>query len=164
MSLTHNLLKSVRKPQHASDNANERVIERLWNRPQSEFMKATERFICFEGAVRSGKSTPLVWKLINYAIEHPGIRMLLTRWTQDALDAVLKPLLYQECPRELLGRNVQSTDATSPNGWNAKEEYQEFRNGSRLYIRALKTSDDTARYAKFAGLTLAVIGAAAFKT
>ena len=37
--------------------------------------------------MRAGKTTPLVWKLINYAIEYPGIAMMLTRWTQDALDA-----------------------------------------------------------------------------
>ncbi|MCR4339549.1 MAG: hypothetical protein NUW01_06645 [Gemmatimonadaceae bacterium] len=72
--------------------------------------------------------------------------MLLARWTQDALDAQLRPKFYEECPPELLGK------------WNAKEEYQSFTNGSILYMRALKTSDDAARFSKIAGLTLAVIG------
>ena len=109
-------------------------------------MKATERFVDFEGAVRSGKTTPLIWKIINYAIQYPGIKMLLCRWTDDALQMQLKPKFYEECPKELLGK------------WNAKEEYQEFTNGSIVYIRSLKTSDDGSRFSKFTGLTLAVIG------
>ncbi len=104
------------------------------------------RFVDFEGAVRSGKTTPMIWKIIQYAVEYPGIKMLLARWTQDALDMQLRPKFYEECPRELLGK------------YNAKEEYQEFTNGSIVYIRSLKTSDDGARYAKFTGLTLAIIG------
>lgn len=104
------------------------------------------RFVDFEGAVRAGKSTPLIWKIIDYAIRFPGIQMMLARWTDDALNMQLKPLFYKECPKELLA------------GWNAKEEYQSFTNSSLVYLRSLKTSDDSSRYAKFTGLTLAVIG------
>ncbi len=124
---------------------NERVIVRNWNRPQTDFLKCTDRYVDFEGAVRAGKTTPLVWALIIAMVEHPGIQCMLTRWTQDALDAQLKPKFYEECPPELRRR------------WNAKEEYEEFHNGSRCYIRALKTSDDSARYSKISGLTLAKI-------
>lgn len=126
--------------------AQEVVITRRWNRIQSEFLKNTDRYLDFEGAIRAGKTTPLVWKIINYALDYPGIQMMLTRWTQDALDAQLKPKFYEECPAVVLDR------------WNAKEEYQSFLNGSRLYMRSLKTSDDAARYSKIAGLTLGVIG------
>jgi hypothetical protein len=121
------------------------VITRKWNRPQSQFIKAKERLIDFEGGVRSGKTTAGIWKLINYAIEHPGIKMLLARWTGDALNMQLKPKFYEECPKELLGK------------WHGKEEVQDFTNGSMLYIRSLKSSDDAARFAKFTGLTLGVI-------
>lgn len=121
-------------------------------------MRATDRFIDFEGAIRAGKTTPLVWKIINYCVEYPGIQCMLCRWTGDALDAQIKPKFYEECPRELLGRGPKFSPGTGPNGWNAKEEYQEFTNGSRVYLRSLKSSDDTARYSKFAGLTLAIIG------
>lgn len=133
-------------------------IRRRWNRVQGELLRATARFVDFEGAIRAGKTTPLVWKIINYCIEYPGIQCMLTRWTGDALDAVLKPKFYEECPRELLGRGPNPTPGTNEKGWNAKEEYQEFLNGARVYIRSLKSSDDTARYAKIAGLTLAIIG------
>ncbi len=115
------------------------------------------RLVDFEGAIRAGKTTPLIWKIINYALEYPGIKMLLARWTGDALDMQLKPKFYEECPREILGRGPGSK-GTNESGWNAKEEYQEFTNGSLVYLRSLKSSDDAARYSKFAGLTLAVIG------
>lgn len=131
---------------------------REWNRPQSEFLQARERFVNFEGAIRAGKTTPLVWKIVDYAIEYPGIQCMLSRWTGDALDAILKPKFYEECPRELLGRGPNPTPGTNDKGWNAKEEYQEFKNGSRVYLRSLKSSDETARYVKFAGLTLGVLG------
>lgn len=103
------------------------------------------RFLDLEGAVRSGKTTPAIWKLIKLAVDYPGIKMLMARWTGDALDMQLKPKFYEECPPELLKQ------------WHAKEEYQEFTNGSWLYMRSLKSSDDGSRYAKFTGLTLAVI-------
>ena len=136
----------------------EKIIRRKWNRPQSVFMRATERFVDFEGAIRAGKTTPLIWKILNYCVNEPGIQCMLTRWTGDALDAQLKPKFYEEVPRELLGRGPRSSPHTQATGWNAKEEYQEFHNGSRCYLRPLKSSDDTARYAKIAGLTLGVIG------
>lgn len=124
----------------------ERLIKRIWSKPQTEFMRATARYVACEGAIRSGKSTALVWKIITYAIEYPGISMMLSRWTDDGLQMQLKKLFYDECPPEFLGR------------WHAREQCQDFRNGSRLYLRALKTVDLKSRYAKFSGLTLAVIG------
>jgi hypothetical protein len=117
--------------------------------PQGIFMRADwqkHRFVDLEGAIRSGKSTPLVWRIIDYAITYPGIKMMLSRWTGDALEMQLKPKFYEECPREILGN------------WNAKQEYQEFTNGSLVYMRSLKSADDAARYSKFAGLTLGVVG------
>ena len=71
--------------------------------------------------------------------------MMLCRWTQDSIDMQTKPKFYEECPPELLGR------------WDDKEQCQYFINGSKLYIRALKTSDDKSRYIKFSGLTLGIV-------
>ena len=135
------------------------MITRKWNRPQSVFMRTSLRYVDYEGAIRAGKTTPLVWKIINYGIEHPGIMMALFRWTQDALDMQLKAKFYEECPRELLGPGPRPRKGTDlKTGWNAKGEFQEFTNGSLVYMRSLKSSDDASRYVKFAGLTLAVIG------
>lgn len=119
----------------------------LWNIPQTAFLKTRTRYVDFEGAIRSGKSTAAVWKVINYAQEYPGIHILFTRWTQDSLDAQVKPLFFQHVPPELLAEKA----------WHAGEEYVEFTNGSRVYLRALKTSDESSRFSKVAGLTLAII-------
>ena len=129
-----------------------------WNRPQSIFMRATERYVDLEGAVRSGKTTALVRKVVDYCTDYPGIHCLLARWTDDSLKAQLKPRFYELCQRELLGPGPKAMPGTNESGWHAEEQYQEFRNGSRVYLRALKSSDEATRLGKFAGLTLGVIG------
>ena len=118
---------------------------------QARFLKSQTRYLDLEGSVRSGKTTAAIWKLINYAQDYPGINMLAARWTQDALDAQLKAEFWKICPVEILHGGSSKT------AWHAKEEYVLFANRSRLYLRALKTSDDGARFSKVAGLTLAVI-------
>lgn len=125
-----------------------------WNQPQTRFLKTTKRYVDFEGAIRSGKSTALVWKLINYANDYPGINILFTRWTQDALDAQIKPLFFNHVPSEMLAERLND-GRKGP--WSAGEEYVQFSNGSRVYLRALKTSDEASRFSKVAGLTLAII-------
>lgn len=70
---------------------------------------------------------------------------LLCRFTQDALDAQLKPLFYKLVPPGLLGP------------WLPDEEAQMFVNGSKVYLRALKSSEEKSRYAKFIGLTLGFV-------
>ncbi|MBP1778781.1 MAG: Phage terminase, large subunit, family [candidate division NC10 bacterium] len=113
---------------------------------QTTFWRATERYVDFEGAVRAGKTTPALLKVVNSCQEHPGIQWLICRWTQDATDAQLKARFRELCPSQALG------------GWNAQEQYFEIRTRaapSRIYVRGLKASEDSARYSKFAGLTLA---------
>ena len=41
--------------------------------------------------------------------------------------------------------------------WSGEEQYDELVNGSRVYIRGLKTQDQTNRYSKFRGLTLSLV-------
>jgi hypothetical protein len=41
--------------------------------------------------------------------------------------------------------------------WNAKEQCDEMPNGSLVYLRALKSSDDAQRFSKLAGLTISVL-------
>jgi hypothetical protein len=130
-----------------------RQVKDYWNPVQTAFLRATAAdapFLDFEGAVRAGKTTPLVAKVLNYCIEHPGIHCALTRWTQDGLDAQLKPRWRDWC-RE---HGIQLK-------WHADEEYDEVvtqQASSRVYLRALKASEETSRFSKLAGLTLAIIG------
>jgi hypothetical protein len=119
-----------------------------WNPKQSRFLKATEPFVNLEGGVRAGKSYALCWKGFNYAVKYPGIQIALTRWTQDGLDAQLRP----EWRRVLTHAGV--ADRVE---WRGDEECDVLPNGSRVYLRALKSSEDTQRYSKLAGLTLAIL-------
>jgi hypothetical protein len=115
---------------------------------QTAFWRATERYVDFEGAVRAGKTTPAILKVLHSCQTHPGNQRMLCRWTQDATDAQLKPRFRELCPPHILLL------------WNPQEQYYEIQTTgtpSRVYVRGLKASEDTARYAKFAGLTLAGI-------
>jgi len=123
-------------------------IELRWNRPQSLALQATERYVCLEGGIRAGKTTPLVAKAALLAVQYPGIHCLLARWTDDAVGAQLRPAwrdFAQKAGLEL--------------AWHADEQYDEVvGTGSRVYLRGLRASEDTNRYGKFRGLTLAWIG------
>jgi hypothetical protein len=128
-----------------------RQVKDYWNPVQSAFLLARADawpYIDFEGAVRAGKTTPLVAKVAAYCVDYPGICCALCRWTQDALDAQLKPRWREWCHTH--GIALQ---------WHADEEYDEVvGTGSRVYLRALKGAEETSRYGKLAGLTLAVLG------
>src|SRR3990167_5615215 len=116
-------------------------------KPATLFLRATQPYVDLEGAFRSQKSTALCRKVLRYCQEYEGIHTGLTRWTQDGLDAQLRPRWREICA--LFG---------VPTKWHPDEEFDEFQNGSRCYLRALKASEDTGRYSKLAGLTLAVLG------
>jgi len=135
-------------PSHPALMDAEREIRLRWNGPQARAMQSDTLYLDLEGAIRSGKTTVLVWKAVTQLANHPGMHALLCRWTGDSLDAQLKPRFWELCPPELL----------TSHPWNAKEEFVQFANGSRCYLRALKTGEDSARFAKSAGLTLAFIG------
>lgn len=128
-----------------------RVVRHHWNAVQTRFMRADAEafpYVDLEGAVRAGKTTPLVAKVLGYCIDYPGIHCALTRWTQDGLDAQLKPRWRDWCQQNGV-----------PLRWHGDEEYDEVvGKGSRVYLRALKSSEETSRFAKLSGLTLAVLG------
>jgi hypothetical protein len=131
----------------------ERRVDFFWNKPQSRFLQIRAEvngaieYIDFEGAIRAGKSTAPAAKLGTYAVEYPGIHMAASRWTQDGLDAQVKPLWRDTAAK--MGLTLR---------WHSDEEYDEVvPYGSRVYLRALKASEDTNRFGKLAGLTLAVL-------
>lgn len=103
-------------------------------------------YIGLIGASRSAKSVLLINELIDHALRFPGYQALLSRWTDEATQSILRPLFYEIANSHyhpsLLGQ------------WIAKEERQLFANGSSIYIKGLKSGDDTNRYSKFDGLSL----------
>jgi hypothetical protein len=123
-------------------------VHRGWNPKQTRFWQAAEPFVDLEGGVRAGKSYVLCSKVFTFCIDYPGICIALTRWTQDGLDAQLKPEWRRVLARTGMADHVD---------WRPDEECDVFPNGSRVYLRALKSSEDSQRYSKLAGLTLAIL-------
>lgn len=124
------------------------ALRLVWNPKQSRFLKSICKYLNLEGGVRAGKSLALCFKVLYYCLRHPGIHCALTRWTQDGLDAQLRPIWRSVC--NMAGIELR---------WHPDEEYDEVvATGSIVYLRALKASEETQRYSKLAGLTLAVLG------
>lgn len=117
-----------------------------WRGKQSAVLLATEREVDVEGAIRAGKTTVCLWKEHEAARKWPGIPIMLARWTDDAVHGLIAPLWVKIC--ELAGDRQT---------WNSKESCYDWPNGTRVYIRGLKSQDQTLRYSKFRGLTLARI-------
>lgn len=107
-------------------------------------LDTTTREVDIEGAVRAGKTTVCLWRELNACIKCPGIHILLARWTDSGVYGLLVPLWVRIC--EQAGVKLK---------WHADEEYYELTNGSHAYVRGLKSQDQTLRYSKFRGLTLA---------
>ena len=106
----------------------------------------TTREMDIEGALRAGKTTVCLWREYNAVAAHPGIHILLARWTDSGVYGLVVPLFTAICLQA--GIDLK-------NRWHADEEYYELPNRSRVYVRGLKTQEQSQRYAKLRGLTLA---------
>lgn len=91
------------------------ALRLIWNPKQSRFLKSLVAYLLLEGGVRAGKSFVLCFKVLYYCIKYPGIHCALTRWTQDGLDAQLRPVWRYICG--LAGVSLK---------WHADEEYDEL--------------------------------------
>lgn len=108
--------------------------------------RSPERLI--EGSLSSGKTTVAMWAELEALKQFPGIWILLTRWTDDAVKTLLRPAWEQ------LAR-IHNTAMT----WTAQENYYALENGSRAFAFGLKTlsSDPLQKYAKIRGLPVSRI-------
>ncbi len=113
-----------------------------------EFLTDSTPEILVEGSLSSGKTTVAVWKELEAAKKYPGIWILITRWTDDAVKTLLKPAIEQ------LAR-IHGTDLA----WNNAENYYLCPNGSRIFAFGLKTqsSDPMQKYSKIRGLPVSRI-------
>lgn len=102
------------------------------------------REIDIEGAVRAGKTTVCLRRELRATQQWPGIHILLARWTDSGVYGLVLPLWRRMC--EAAGIRLK---------WHSDEEFDEMPNGSRIFVRGLKSQDQTLRYSKFRGLTLA---------
>lgn len=128
-----------------STSSPDRLVTMRWRGKHSDALQdMTTREIDIEGAIRAGKTTLCLWREFNAALAYPGIHILLARWTDDGVYGLVVPLWRAICE--------QAGQALS---WNPHEAYDELRNGTRVYVRGLKSVDQTLRYSKFRGLDLA---------
>lgn len=102
------------------------------------------REIDVEGAIRAGKTTVCLHKVLSSCLDLAGIHWLIARWSDDSTDKILKPIWRSICASS--GVRL---------AWNGAESYDQLANGSRVYITGLKAQDATQRYGKFRGLTIA---------
>ncbi|MCR4341328.1 MAG: terminase family protein [Gemmatimonadaceae bacterium] len=121
-----------------------REVRMVWRGKQSEALLETTRYLDIEGAIRSSKTTIGLWKVLNSCLEHPGIRWLVARWIDDDANALLKPLL-----------KLMFEQARIHVTWYPDEHRWELPNGSWIYLRGLRPSENASRFSKFRGMTLA---------
>lgn len=133
-----------------------RRVDTYWSEVQGDVLDDTTRFLDAEGAVRSGKTTVALFKVLQSCLKYPGIHWLVSRWTTDAMETLLRPVWRQLC--------FQHLHQSEQLAWHGKEHYDEFPNapkgqqfGSMVYFLGLKGADKQTMYAKFRGLTLAGI-------
>lgn len=117
-----------------------------WVGPVADFFVDQTRHVDLEGAIRSGKTTAALHKVLDSALQHPGINWLICRYSDEDTKTKLKPVWEKLC-----------FDAGVPITWRPDGKYYELANGSKVYCFGLKAQDLTLRYSKFRGITLACI-------
>lgn len=122
-----------------------RVVEVRVGPVQREILKATDRFLDVEGALRSSKTWTILIKIRRQLEEHPGIAWAISRWNDGDLHQKLVPDW----------RNVCALMEIPHGEWNSRESCYDFPNGSRVYAVHLKSSQKEGRYSKVRGLTVA---------
>lgn len=117
-----------------------------WRGPIAAFLSDETEQLDLEGAIRSGKTTAALWKVLNSCVAHAGIHWLICRYSDSETGSLLRPLWESIC-----------VAAGVPIHWHGQLHYYELPNTSRVYAFGLKAQSLVERYAKFRGLTLACI-------
>ena len=118
----------------------------VWKGPVAEFLVDETEQIDLEGAIRSGKTTVALRKVIRSCCKYPGIHWLICRFSDGDTASKLRPVFELLC-----------VQAGIPFTWHAQQKYYELVNGSWVYAFGLKAQSLPERYAKFRGVTLASI-------
>ena len=117
-----------------------------WVGPVAEFLTDDTEQIDLEGAIRSGKTTVALWKVLGSCLTHPGMNWLICRYSDELTNTILRPRWEEIC-----------FEAGVPLDWVASGRYFKLPNGSRVYCFGIKAQSLTERYSKFRGVTLAGI-------
>lgn len=122
----------------------DRQVRMVWKGKQADVLLSEAREVDVEGAIRAGKTTVCLWREHEAARRYPGIAIILARWTDEAVHGLIRPLWNQICET-----------AGDRQTWNSKESCYDWPNGTRIYVIGLKSQDQTLRYSKFRGKTVA---------
>ena len=125
-------------------------LRMVWRGVTADFMQDTTRHVDFEGAFRVGKTTAALWKVFNSCLEHPGIQWLICRYSDGDTQTKLKPPWRAICDKAGVAIQWDSTELCDV--FPAVDGQQ-----SKVYIFGIKAQDQTSRYGKFRGMTLAGI-------
>jgi hypothetical protein len=111
--------------------------------PKHQAIKADWRTpeILIEGSLNCAKTTLWLDKEVDALLKWPGIKSLLFRWSQDAVDTKLRPAF-----EELLSiRGIAST-------WDNKAHHYTLDNGSIAYMFGIKAVSMVEQMNKIRGL------------
>ena len=122
------------------------VCRMTFKGPAGAFFADTTEQLDLEGAIRSGKTTVALWKVLTSCLQHPGIHWLICRYSDGDTSSKLRPVFEKIC-----------LDAGVPITWHAAGRYYELANGAVVYAFGIKAQSLAERYAKFRGVTLAAI-------
>lgn len=101
---------------------------------QLEFFNAITRYVCYGGARGGGKTFSIIWKAILFALNYPGIKMLIVRKTYaDLAESFLLPM--QELFHDI--KDIQYRDSF-------KSFF--FENGSRIKLGYCSSDADLGQY------------------
>jgi hypothetical protein len=137
-----------------ADGLTERVVQMTWRGPVSAFLRDETRYLDIEGAFRSGKTTACCWKVFNSAWEHAGMHWLICRWTDSDTHGILKPVWRKVLETAGIEAHWDASEHCDilPNGPDPARPYE---GGSKVYIKGVKPQQETSRYGKLRGMTLA---------
>ena len=118
----------------------------VWVGPVADFLIDDTEQIDLEGAIRSGKTTAALRKVLRSCLTHPGIHWLICRYADGDTASKLRPVFEQLA--YLMGVPVE---------WHHDQKLYKLPNDSWVYAFGLKAQSLAERYAKFRGVTLASI-------
>lgn len=118
----------------------------VWQGPVADFLTDETEQIDLEGAIRSGKTTAALRKVVRSCLKYPGIHWLICRYSDGDTSSKLRPVFEHMCYQ-----------AGVPVQWHHDQRLYKLPNESWVYAFGLKAQSLAERYAKFRGVTLASI-------
>src|SRR6185436_4086095 len=99
----------------------------IWKGPVGDFLLDDTEQVDLEGAIRSGKTTAALRKVLRSVCRYPGINWLICRYSDGDTASKLRPVFEKLC-----------VEGGVPYEWHSQERYYKIANGSMVYAFGLK--------------------------